>query len=76
MKLKHEITGNEQGVIVKKIVPLFPDITENTDCYTFRHPQGITSRSTLPRLPDDYRDLPVDYRDLSDNFYQVQSNFI
>ena len=41
MRLKHDLHVQENGVTVKKIVPLFPEISENTDFYTFRHPQGL-----------------------------------
>jgi len=39
--LKQEVVSVEGGQTVRKTVPLFPEITETTDTYTFRAPKGL-----------------------------------
>jgi fatty acid synthase subunit beta len=58
MRLKHDL-HIEEGV--KKIVPLFPEISENTDFYIFRHPQGLLYATQFTQVFIRY--LFIIYRD-------------
>ena len=53
MQLKHELHATDGSAhVTKKVVPLFPEITETTDFYTFEHPEGLlfATQFTQPAL--------------------------